>query len=45
MLAAHKDLARKLNQMEKYDSRFKIVFDAIRQKMTPSESKRRKIGF
>ena len=46
MLAAHKDLARKLNAMEKkYDSQFKIVFDAIRQLMTPQEPKRRKIGF
>ena len=46
MLAAHKDLARKLNAMEKkYDSQFKIVFDAIRQLMTPPEPKRRKIGF
>lgn len=46
MLAAHKDLARKLNQMEKkYDTQFKVVFDAIRQLMTPPESKRRKIGF
>ena len=32
MLATHKDLARKLEEMEKkYDSQFKIVFDAIRQ--------------
>ena len=46
MLAAHKDLARKLNAMEKkYDSQFKIVFDAIRQLMTPQESKRRKTAF
>ena len=46
MLAAHKDLARKLNAMEKkYDSQFKIVFDAIRQLMTPQEPKRRKTGF
>ncbi|MDP2683341.1 MAG: ORF6N domain-containing protein [Deltaproteobacteria bacterium] len=42
----HKELSRKLNTMEnKYDSQFKIVFDAIRQLMTPSEPKRRKIGF
>jgi len=46
MLTANKDLARKLNAMEKkYDSQFKIVFDAIRQLMTPPEPKRRKIGF
>jgi hypothetical protein len=32
MIAAHKDLARKLLGMEKkYDAQFKVVFDAIRQ--------------
>ena len=46
MLATHKDLARKLNKMEKkYDSQFKVVFDAIRQLMTPPEPKRKRIGF
>ncbi|MFI5294441.1 MAG: hypothetical protein ACHQ0Y_05380 [Thermodesulfovibrionales bacterium] len=46
MLAGHKDLARKLADMEKkYDSQFKIVFDAIRQLMKPDEPKKRKIGF
>ena len=42
----HKELSRKLNAMEKkYDAQFKVVFDAIRQLMTPPEPKRRKIGF
>ncbi len=46
MLSAHKDLARKLEQMEKkYDANFKIVFDAIRQLMAPPERPKRKIGF
>jgi leucyl aminopeptidase len=46
MLATHKDLARKLEEMEKkYDSQFKVVFNAIRQLMTPPETKKRKIGF
>jgi hypothetical protein len=46
MLATHKDLARKLEQLErKYDAQFKVVFDAIRQLMAPPESKRRRIGF
>jgi hypothetical protein len=46
MLASHADLARKLDALEKkYDAQFKVVFDAIRQMMTPSESKRRHIGF
>ena len=29
----------------KYDSQFKVVFDAIRQLMTPTEKPKRKIGF
>lgn len=46
MLASHKDLARKLNEMEKkYDVQFKIVFDAIRQLMSPPEKHKRKVGF
>ncbi len=47
MLGSHKDLARKLEAMEKkYDSQFKIVFDAIRELMKPPETPpKRKIGF
>ena len=46
VLATHKDLAAKLEAMEKkYDAQFKVVFDAIRQLMIPPESKKRKIGF
>jgi hypothetical protein len=30
---------------KKYDRQFKIVFDAIRQLMSPPEPKRREIGF
>ena len=46
MLASHKDLALKLAAMEKkYDSQFKVVFDAIRELMTPPEPKPRRIGF
>lgn len=46
MLATHKDLARKLEAMEKkYDTQFKVVFEAIRQLMAPPEPKERKIGF
>jgi hypothetical protein len=46
-LAAHKDLERRLNQLEdKYDRQFKAVFDAIRELLTPTEpSRRRRIGF
>ena len=46
MLAADKDLARRLDDLEKkYDSQFKVVFDAIRQLMIPPIKQRRKIGF
>ena len=47
LLATHADLARKLEQLEKkYDAQFRVVFDAIRQLMTPpADSSKRKIGF
>jgi hypothetical protein len=45
-LGAHKDLARRLAELEKkYDSQFKVVFDAIRQLMEPAKPKPRRIGF
>ena len=46
MLAAHADLARKLEALEKrYDAQFKAVFDAIRELMAPPEpTRRRRIG-
>ena len=46
LMATHKDLVRRLNKMEKkYDAQFRVVFDAIRELMTPPEPKKRKIGF
>jgi len=46
MIASHKDLAKRLDELEnKYDEQFKVVFDAIRELMTPPEPKRRRIGF
>ncbi len=47
LMLTHKDLARKLEQLEeKYDSQFQVVFEAIRELMTPSpEPAKRKIGF
>lgn len=37
LLATHKELARKLEELEKkYDAQFKIVFDAIRALISPS---------
>src|SRR5438477_12313168 len=36
LLATHKDLARKLDELEqKYDAQFRTVFEAIRQLMAP----------
>src|SRR5437588_6287718 len=46
MLLSNADLARKLNALEqKYDAQFRVVFDAIRELMTPAEPQRRQIGF
>ncbi len=47
ILATHKDLARKLQELEKrYDHQFKVVFDAIRKLMAPPPLlSKRKIGF
>lgn len=47
MLASNAELARKLATLEKkYDAQFKVVFDAIRELMTPAEPKKRHpIGF
>jgi hypothetical protein len=52
MLASNAELARKLDALEKkYDAQFKVVFDAIRQLMTPpvtrkrKRKRKRKIGF
>lgn len=46
ILASHKELAHKLEELEKkYDAQFKIVFDAIRELMSPPEKKQRRIGF
>ncbi len=47
MIASHKALAKRLDELEgRYDRQFKVVFDAIRELMTPGEtSPKRKIGF
>jgi hypothetical protein len=48
LLATHADLLRKLETLEKkYDSQFKIVFEAIRQLMAPPtpEPNKGRIGF
>ena len=47
MLSEHVDMKRKLSQLEKkYDEKFRVVFDAIHELMTPPEpAKKRRIGF
>ena len=46
LLNTNKDLARRLDELErKYDSQFRVVFEAIRQLMIPPVPKRRQIGF
>jgi hypothetical protein len=45
-LAAHKDLARRLDELEqRYYKEFSVVFDAIRQRMTPPDPARPEIGY
>jgi hypothetical protein len=42
----NRQLARRLDALEaKYDSQFKVVFDAIRELMAPAAPPKRRIGF
>lgn len=49
MLAANKDLARKLSELERkvasHDGHIRSLFEAIRQLMAPPEKPPRRIGF
>ena len=46
MLTAHKDLARKVEQIEKkYDEQFQIVFEAITKLWEEDEKPKKKIGY
>ena len=49
LLSTHKELAQKLNQLErkieKHDEEIKVIFDAIRQLTCQPERNKRKIGF
>jgi pyruvate/2-oxoglutarate dehydrogenase complex dihydrolipoamide acyltransferase (E2) component len=49
VLAAHKELAHKLERLERkvgaLDSDVKAIFDAIKQLMSPPPDKPKKIGF
>jgi len=46
LMGEHKDLIRRLDELEKrYDAQFKVVFDAIRKLMAPTDPPKRRIGF
>lgn len=46
ILSTHKDLALKLEELEKkYDQQFRVVFEAIRQLMTPPDPPKRRMGY
>jgi hypothetical protein len=46
MIGSNKGLARCLNELEKkYDSQFRVVFEAIRELMAEPEPKVKRIGF
>lgn len=49
ILSTHKELAHKLSQLErkieKHDDEIKLIFEAIRQLMSPDVPKKGKIGF
>ena len=46
ILASNTELSRRLDDLEsKYDRQFKVVFDAIRQLMSPPPPKDKQIGF
>jgi hypothetical protein len=46
MLATHDKLARRVDEMEKkYDEQLQVVFETIKQLMTPPEKPCKKIGF
>jgi len=49
MLATHKELTRKLAELEQHleshDQQIQAIFEAIRQLMTPPATRRKRIGF
>ena len=46
ILASNAELSRRLDELEnKYDRQFKVVFEAIRQIMTPAPKTQKQIGF
>ena len=46
LMDTNRDLARKIGALEKkYDEQFAVVFEAIKQLITPPEPPRKRIGF
>ena len=46
IIMTHKDIQKKIEAIEKkYDTQFQVVFDAIKQLLTPPEKPKRRIGF
>ena len=46
LMDSNRDLAKKIGEMEdKYDGQFRIVFDAIRQLISPPAQPSRELGF
>ena len=46
LAVSNRAITRRLDELEKkYDSQFRIVFDAIREMMEPPTKKMKKIGF
>ena len=46
LMDTNRDLARKIEALEnKYDEQFAVVFEAIKQLITPPEPPQRRIGF
>lgn len=46
LLASNVEFSTRLDELEsKYDRQFKVVFDALRQIMTPTRAKQSRIGF
>jgi len=46
MISSHKDLAKKLDALEKkYDEQFQVVFEAVRQLIEVEEKPKKKIGY
>lgn len=46
LLSTNKELSKRLDELEqKYDNKFRVIFDAIRELMQPQERERKQIGF